>query len=90
MLTFYRYSKGIVPVSSPVSSHKSTFTNSNVPNTEPLLSNSTFDDLSCGSGESLVDITLSILKMFFLCFIILDFTGIHVTTLSIHHTEFFF
>jgi len=23
--------------------------------TEPLISNSTFDDLSCGSGESLVD-----------------------------------
>jgi len=26
-----------------------------VPNTELILSNSTFDDLSCDSGESLVD-----------------------------------
>jgi hypothetical protein len=39
-----------------------------------VVSNSTTNDLSCGSGESLVDITLSILKMLLLCFIILDLT----------------
>ncbi|KAG4095521.1 hypothetical protein H8356DRAFT_1347789 [Neocallimastix lanati (nom. inval.)] len=38
------------------------------------------NDLSCGSGESLVDTTLSILKILLLCFIILDLTGDHVTT----------
>ena len=58
-------------------------------NTEPLISNSTFDDLSCGSGECLVDTTLFILKMLLLCFIILDLTGDHVTTHSIHYTEIF-
>jgi len=49
-------------VSSPVNSHQCTFTNSTVPNTEPIISNSIFDDLSCGSGESLLDTTLPILK----------------------------
>ncbi len=49
-------------VSSPVSSHPYTFTNSIVPNTESIESNSITDDLSCGSGESLVDTILSILK----------------------------
>jgi len=43
----------------------------------------------CGLGESLVDTTLSILKMLLPCFIILDLTGDHVTTHSIHHTEIF-
>ena len=47
------------------------------------------NDLSCGSGESLVDTTLSILKILLLCFIILDLTGDHVTTHSIHHIEIF-
>jgi len=37
-----------------------------------------------------MDTTLSILKMLLLCFIILDLTSDHVTTHSIHHTEFFF
>ena len=41
------------------------------------------------SGESLVDTTLSILKMLLLCFIILDLTGDHVATHSIHHSENF-
>jgi len=36
-----------------------------------------------------VNITLSILKMLLLCFIILDLTGDHITTSSIHHIEFF-
>ena len=76
-------------VRSSVSSHQYTLTNSIVPNTEPIVSNSTSDDLSCGSGESLVDTTLSILKMLLLCFIILDLTGDHVTTRSIHHTKFY-
>ena len=76
-------------VSSPVNSHQYTFTNSTVPNPEHIVSNSTFDDLSFGSGESLVDITLSILKMFLLCFIILDLTGDHVTSHNIHHTKIF-
>jgi hypothetical protein len=40
-------------VSSSVNSHQYTFANSTVPNTEPIVSNSIFDDLSCGSGESL-------------------------------------
>ncbi|KAL6616846.1 ankyrin repeat-containing domain protein [Neocallimastix sp. 'constans'] len=48
-----------------------------VPNTEPIINNSIFDDLSCGSEESLVDTTLSISKMLLLCFIILDLTGDH-------------
>jgi len=48
-----------------------------------------FSGLSCGSGKSLVDTTLSILKILLLCFIILDLTGDHVTTHSIHHTEIF-
>jgi len=55
-----------------------------------MVSNSTSDDLSCGTGESLVDTTLSVLKMLLFCFIILDLTGDHVTTRSIHHIEFFF
>ena len=74
---------------SAVNSHQYTFTNSTVPNTEPIISNSIFDDLSCGSGESLVD-TLSISKMLLLCFIILDLTGDHVTIHGIHHIDFFF
>ena len=49
-------------VRSPVNSHQYTLTNSIFPNTEPIVSNSTFDDLSCDSGESLVDTTLSIFK----------------------------
>jgi len=87
--TSYRYGKGINAVGSPVNSHQYTLTNSTVPNIKPIVSNSTFDDLSCGSGKSLVDTTLSILKMTLLCFIILDLTGDHVTPRSIHHTEFF-
>ena len=47
------------------------------------------NDLSCGSGESLVNITLSFLNMLLLCFIILDLTGDYVTTRSIHHTKIF-
>jgi hypothetical protein len=51
---FERFSKNtFVPIwqrnsaeSSPVNSHQCTLTNS----TEPLVSNSTFDDLFCGSG----------------------------------------
>ena len=42
-------------VSSPVDSPQYIFTNSIVPNEEPIINNSIFDDLSCGSGESLVD-----------------------------------
>ena len=42
-------------VRSPVNSHQYTFTNSTIPNTEPIVNNSIFDDLSCSSGESLVD-----------------------------------
>ena len=76
-------------VRSPVNSHQYTFTNSTVPNTEPIVSNSTFDDLSCGSGESLVETTLSILKILLLCFIILYLTGDHFTIHSIYHTENF-
>ena len=76
-------------VSSPVNSHQYTFTNSTVPNTEPIVSNSIFVDLSRGSRESLVDTILSIFKMFFLCFIILDLTGDYVTSYIIHYTEFF-
>jgi len=37
-------------VSSSVNSHQYTFTNSTVSKTEPVISNSIFDDLSCGSG----------------------------------------
>ena len=77
-------------VRSPVNSHQYTFSNSTVPNTEPIIINLIFDDLSCGSGKSLVDTTLSISKMLLLCFIILDLTGDHVTTHSIYHTEIFF
>ena len=94
--TFITKSADVVPicqrnstVRSSVNSHQYTFTNSTVPNTELLVSNSTFDDLSCGSGECLVDTTLFILKMLLLCFIILDLTGDHVTTHSIHYTEIF-
>ena len=47
-----------------------------------FFSFSTFDDLSCDSGESLVDTTLSILKMLLPLFYILDLTGDHVTTRS--------
>jgi len=72
-------------VSSPVDSPQYIFTNSIVPNEEPIINNSIFDDLSCGSGESLVDIILSILKMLLLCFIILDLTIGHATT----HSKFF-
>jgi len=95
--TFITKSANVVPiwqrnstVRSPVNSQQYTLTNSTVPNTEPIVSNSICVDLSCGSGESLVDTTLSILKMLLLCFIILDLTGDHITTRSIHHTEFFF
>jgi len=38
--------------SSPVNSHQYTFVYSTVPNTEHIVNNSIFDDLSCGSGES--------------------------------------
>ena len=76
-------------VRSPVNSHQYTFTNSTVPNTEPIVNNSIFNDLSCGSGESFVNSKLFILKMLLLCFIILDLTGDHVTTRNIHHTEIF-
>jgi len=75
---------------SAVNSHQYTFTNSTVPNIEPIISNSTFNDLSYSSGESLVDTTLSISKMLLLCFIILDLISDHVTTHSIYHTDFFF
>jgi len=83
-----------------VNSHQYTFTNSTVPITEPVISNSKFLMIflvvyktsllplkkkkkkkknSCGSEESLVDTTLSILKMLLLCFlIILDLTDDHV------------
>jgi hypothetical protein len=61
-------------ISSPVNSHQYIFTTSTVPNKDPIVSNSTFDDLSCGTGESLVDTILSNLKMLLLCFIILDLT----------------
>jgi len=44
---------------------------------------------SCGSKESLVDTTISISKMLFLCFIILYLAGDQITTHSIHHTENF-
>ena len=78
--TFITKSADIVPiwqgnsaVGSPVNSHQYTFTNSTVPNKELIVSNSTFDDLSCGSKESLVDTALSILKMIFLCFNIFRF-----------------
>jgi len=82
----YRYGKEIGVVRSPINSHQYTFTNNTVSNIEPLVSNSTFNDLSCGSGESLVDTTFSISKMLLLCFIILDLIGDH-TTHSIHHTK---
>ena len=67
--TFITKSADVIPIwqrnsaiRSPVNSHQYTFTNSTVPNTEPLVSNLTFDDLSYGSWVSLVDTTLSILK----------------------------
>jgi len=78
-----------VQLEGPVISHQYTFTNI-VLNTEPIESNSSFYDLSCGSWESLVNTTLSILKMLLLCFIISDLTSDHVTSHSIHHTEIFF
>jgi len=101
--TFITKSADVIPiwqrnsaVRTPVNSHQYTLTNSTVLNKEPIVSNSIFDDLSCGSGESLVDTTISILKMSLLCFNILDLTGDHekkfgvmYTTRSIHHTEFF-
>jgi len=77
-----------VTVRSPVNSHQYIFTNNT--NTEPLVSNSIFDDLSCGSWESLVNTTQSILKTLLLCFVILDFNGDYVTTHTIHHTEIFY
>ena len=65
--TFITKSVDVVPiwqrnnaVRNPVNSHQYTLTNSTVPNTVPIESNSTFDDLSCASGESLVDTTLFI------------------------------
>ena len=76
-------------VKSSVNSHQYTFTNNTAPITEPIVSNSTFDDLSCASGERLVDTSLSILKMLLLCFNILDLTGDYVTTNSIYHTKIF-
>jgi len=75
-------------VSNPINSHRYTFINSTFPNTELIVSNSIFNDLSCGLGESLVDTTLSLLKML-LCFIILNLTGDRVTTHSIYYTEIF-
>jgi len=83
--TFITKSVDIVPIwqrnsaiSSPVNSYQYTFT---VLNTKPIVSNLIFDDLSCGSSESLVDTTL--------CFINLNFNGDHATTHSIRHTEIF-
>ena len=68
--TFITKSANVLPiwqrnnaVRSPVNSHQYTLIKSTVPSAEPIVSNSTFDDLSFGSGESLVDTTLSILKM---------------------------
>jgi len=49
------FSKRNSAIRSPVNSHQYTFTNSTIPNTEPIVNNSIFDDLSCSSGESLVD-----------------------------------
>jgi len=64
--TFITKSADVVPIwqrnsadRSLVNSHQYIFTNSIVPNIEPLVSDSTCDDLSCGSRESLVDTTLS-------------------------------
>jgi len=74
-------------VSNPINSHRYTFINSTFPNTELIVSNSIFNDLSCGLGESLVDTTLSLLKMLLLCFIILNLTGDYVTAHSIYYTE---
>jgi len=84
--------KGIVKLVLLLNSHQYTFTNSTVPNTETLISNSTFDDLSCGSGESLVDTPLSIFKdVNFIVFIILDLTGDHVILPIVYIiTKFFF
>jgi len=49
-----------------------------------------FDDLSCGSWESLVDTTLSIFEgVDLVVFVILDLNGDQVTTYSIYHTEIF-
>jgi len=61
VMTSYQYGRNSA-VRSPVNSHQYTFTNNTVPNTELLVSNSTFNDLYCVSGESLVDTTLSIFK----------------------------
>ena len=70
--TFITKSDNVIPiwqrnsaVRSPINSHQYTLTNSTVPNTESIVNNSIFDDLSCGSGESLVDTTLSILRCYF-------------------------
>ncbi|KAL6630118.1 Serpin domain-containing protein [Neocallimastix sp. 'constans'] len=57
-------SSSLANSSSPVNSHQYTFTSSTIPNTELIVSNSIFDGLSCGSVESLMDTTLSILKIF--------------------------
>jgi len=91
------FSADVVPIwqrnsaaRNPSNFHQYTLTNSTVSNKEPIVSNKTFDDLSCGSGESLVDTTLSILKMLLLCFIILDFIGNHVTTHIIYIIPNFF
>ena len=61
-------------------------TNNLVPLTETTESNSLNNNLFIFSGENLVDTTLSILKLFFLSFIIPYLNGDHVTTLNINHT----
>ena len=88
--TSYRYGKGIVQLKVLLILINIHLLTAQFPNIEPIISNSIYDDLSCGSGESLVDITLSISRMLLLYFIILVLTGDHVTTHSIHHTENFF
>ncbi|KAG4090121.1 hypothetical protein H8356DRAFT_1431505 [Neocallimastix lanati (nom. inval.)] len=65
-LLFERFSKNTFITKSAVS--------------KPIVRNSIFEDLSCDSGESLVDTTRSILKMLLF---FLDLIGDHVIT----HTE---
>jgi len=77
-------------ISNPIIYISETNTNILVLLRDSIENNSLNKNLSVFSRESLVDTTLSILKMLLLCLIIIDLNGDHVTTHCIHHTEFFF
>jgi len=89
--TSYRYGKGIVQLEVLLIFINTQLTNSTVPNRDPIVSNSIFDDLFLWfKGEFNGYHAIYFKDVTSLFYYFLDFNGDHVTTHSVHHTVFFF